>query len=269
MDAFVQGVFLGGNDDLDSFFTPNLDGPTKDLLLSEDSSILQGQWDNGTTDQMLDSQQGFPFREQELPMQQCSESSFMMSTSCMESRYTSPAEIQPTANMIEEQPHSLEEPGKPKQGRHRKRKRKDPLSEEEQRQKREAFPERNRRAASKCRKRRKESIGNIQTKANNLDRQCLKLTAELLHIKVEHAKLLNLAMEHAKLCPDDPAFKDYSKAAEIRPAEFLDFVPMGRIQEWDGHLASTIDHENSSVSGSSMSPGNTSNLLAPQLEYFV
>jgi len=191
-----------------------------------------------------------------------------MDASDVASQYNAPAEVQPLAPIMEEQPKSPIEPVKPKRGRPRKRKGKVPLSEDERQRKREAFLDRNRRAASKCRKRKKEMTENIQSRATLLDKKSRVLTAELMLMRAEHARWLNLAIEHAKSCAADPNCQEYLEAAETRLAELSNFAPLGRIEEWDKNLSeATRDEEGTTVSHS-MSPRDTSNLQALELGCF-
>jgi len=185
----------------------------------------------------------------------------------MASQYDTPTEVQPPVSMAEEQPQSPINPEKPKRGRPRKRKWKN-LSVEEQQRKRKTFLERNRRAASKCRKRKKETFENIQARASLLDKRSRILTVELALMRAEHAKWLKLAIEHAKSCPDGPNFQECLKAAETRLAELSKFVPMSRSEEWDKYMSETIGEEAGTTVSDPISPRDTSNLQALQLEYF-
>lgn len=271
MAAFAQqGHLFGGNDDLNSFFSPGLNGPNKGNFSFDPSSMRQGQWENGDVMQMFNQPQGFPFpmQQQNAQMQQqqqmSSETNPMMDATWLASTQMPTEEMNNT--FPEEHPMTPEEIEKPKRGRPRKRKRKDPISEEEKQRKREAFLERNRRAASKCRKRKKESTEQIQARASNLDRESRLLTAELIQIRAEHANWLIIAIEHAKSCPNNNDLQSYLKAAESRLEALASFVPMNRSQAWDDYQAILKGAGN--IDSGSMSPRDTSDMTVPEMEYF-
>jgi len=195
-----EGTFLGANDDLNSFFpTPNREvGAFGDPM------------------EMFD-QQGFPFPQQvtQLPIP---------ASSTLNPNWIAPNAVQQTievsssTNTTEEQPDSPEELPKPKRGRPRKRKRKEPPTEEEELQKRSAFLERNRRAASKCRKRKKESNQEIQEKASILEKQVNFLRVQLANERAFYEQCLGLATSVAAACPcpDSDKLQAYLKSAEQR-----------------------------------------------------
>jgi hypothetical protein len=61
--VLAQGDFLGTNDDLNSFFTPDLDGPNKNVVLSNPPEFAQtaGHWGIEDRSQLFAGQQEFPF----------------------------------------------------------------------------------------------------------------------------------------------------------------------------------------------------------------
>jgi hypothetical protein len=197
--------------------------------------MSQGQWENGDELKIFGQQQGFPFPFQPVQIQQQMpvESLRVMDTTWTGTKYEAVSTKEPSATHAEEQFDKPEEPEKPKRGRPRKRKRKDPLSEAEQQKKREAFLDRNRCAASKCRKRKKESIENIRARARQLEKESLFLTAELMMAREEHARWLSMAIEHAKACPDGSAFQACLKEVEERMANSADLISMADSQVHD------------------------------------
>jgi len=250
INAFAQGAFLSTNDDLNSFFTPGLDGPNKSMVFLNpiEPSHTKGQWEAKDGSQRFIDLQEYPFPtvQSQSYMQQDIDSNSTMNANVMRSQYYTPAELEPLASVAEEQPQSPINIEKPKRGRPRKRKRK-VLSEEERQRKREAFLERNRRAASKCRKRKKESIENIQARANILNNKSRVLLEELALMRAECAKWLKLAIEHTKSCLDDFNLQECINAAETRLAELSNFVPMSRSETWDEHLSDTRGEEEGSI----------------------
>jgi len=223
-----EGAFLGANDDLNSFFpTPNRDvGAFSDPM------------------QMFD-QQGFPFPQQATQQP--------MSGNTLDPNWIAPHEVKQTTehssstNSTGEQPDSPEEPPKPKRGRPRKRKRKEPPTEEEELQKRSAFLERNRRAASKCRKRKKESNQEIQNKASVLEKQVNFLRVQLSNERAFYEQCLGLATSVATACPcpDSDKLKAYLKIAEQKG-----ILPLG--------ANSTIESVPMAVEHDALSPTDTS-----------
>ena len=164
---------------------------------------------------MFDQQQ-FPFPIQPHPMkQQMPEDSNagMGMTWNREQNTTTSIEKENLAPSSGQQIDDYDEIEKPKRGRPRKRKRKHALSEQEQQRKREAFLERNRRAASKCRQRKKESTEQIQARVSNLDKESRMLTTELMLLQADYAQLLNTVLEHAKACPENGIFQATLDAA--------------------------------------------------------
>lgn len=269
MSAFAQqGTLLGGNEDLNSFFSPALNGSNKETFSFDPSIMRQGQWDNGDAAmQMFPQQQGFPFPIQQnaqVQPQMPVENNAMLDPTWLSA---SGSNEDANQNIQEHVATTPEEVEKPKRGRPRKRKRKDPISEEEKQRKREAFLERNRRAASKCRKRKKESTEQIQARASNLDRESRLLTAELMQMRAEHANWLNIAVEHAKSCPKSSDMQAYLKAAESRLEALASFVPMNRSQAWDDYQAILRGNQEGTVESEAMSPKDTSESV-PEMEYF-
>jgi len=187
----------------------------------------------------------------------------IMGMAWTESQVLTPSiEKNDTAAGSEERADAFDEIERPKRGRPRKRKRKDPLSEAEQQRKREAFLERNRRAASKCRKRKKESTENTQARVSNLDKESRMLTAELIHLRAEYARWLNVVLQHANSCPNNGIFQaTMDAAAKNRMA-----LSGEKVLDWDAFTRqSTVDMDQNSMSGS-MSPRDTSHVSYTGME---
>lgn len=166
-----QVTFPEVNDDLNSFFTPGLGGQSKGMLnfgnANESLSMPLGQWDNGEGLPLFCQQQEFPFPATGSLTQHDAtmDSSLAIDPNWQGGRAsTAPIDNPKPVAPSDEHCDDVDKVEKPKRGRPRKRKRKEQLSEEEQQKKREAFLERNRRAASKCRKRKKESTEGIQAR---------------------------------------------------------------------------------------------------------
>jgi len=199
-----ETTFLGTNDDLNSFFpTPN-----KEVGGFRNPGMTQGQWDNGDPAQMF-GHQGFPFPQQ-IPQQPLPAVPF-------QPKLIVPSEIQQPTDILnsgdsaiepsDARSEASEDLPKPKRGRPRKRKEKQPPTKEEINKKRVAFLERNRRAASKCRKRKKESTANIQNKASMLEQTVNNLRMDLAQVKACYEYYLAIAVTHASVCPDSNALQ--------------------------------------------------------------
>lgn len=267
-----QGNFQSANDDLNSFFTPGLNGPGKAMLPygNENQMMAQDQWDNGEGMQMFEQQFPFPVQPPQMQPPQMQQQMPVDSNAMMamtwngDQKLTVSIEKNNHTADPEQQVDAYDEIEKPKRGRPRKRKRKDALSEQEQQRKREAFLERNRRAASKCRQRKKESTENIQARVSNLDKEKRMLTAELMHLRAEYARWLNVVIQHANACPNNGIFQaTMDAAAENRMAvSGLRVVDMSveEVMDWDAFSRHTAVDMDQNRMSESMSPRDTSNL---------
>jgi len=214
MNQFAhEGPFMGPNDDLNSFFTPirGIEG-----YANESTGIPQGQWENGAAVQMFNQQEEFPFPRQPPPQQMPMNN--VQSNWLAPNPTGAPVEVQnPTAVVaVAEEPDIGEDQEKPKRGRPRKRKGKQLPTLEQEKKKRERFLERNRAAASKCRKRKKESTEHIIAKSQALEQNAAMLRGQLDEMRAFYVQCLGYVAEFAGRHSDCSDMRDHLQHAAGR-----------------------------------------------------